>query len=107
MHYRTSKFKVGKHIAVVIHNRGGAERVCLDLSRNLIQKGCIVYLVLFEFQGGLLKKIPPEVNLFVLEEEHNGENGNNFCPIQSNKINWIVPTNSTKNSYHLENVFLN
>ena len=108
MHYRTSKFKVGKHIAFVIHNMGGgAERVCLDLSRNFIRNGNVVDLVLYEFQGSLLEQIPPDVNLFVLEEEHHGENGNSYCSIQSNKINWIVPNNSIKYSDHLKHVVLN
>ena len=109
MNDRKSPQEIGKRIAIVVDsmNGGGAERVCLDLSRNFIQKGYIIDLVLCEFQGSLLKQIPLEVNLFVLDDEQQGEDSNNHCSTPKDKINWIVPTNSIKYLDHFKYVVLN
>ena len=100
--------EIGKRITIVIDsmNGGGAESVCLDLSRNFIRRGYLVDLVLCEFRGNLLKQIPPEVNLFVLQEEPHEENGNNYCSIPNENINWIVPNNSIKYTEHVKHVVL-
>ncbi len=86
---------------------GGGERVCLDLSRNLIQKGFIVDLVICEFQSNSIYRIPHEVNLFVLLEENPREYGSDQSSVQNERINWIVPTNSIKYSSHFKHVVSN
>ncbi len=105
---RTFHSNFGKRIAIVVDsmNGGGAERVCLDLSRNFIRKGCIVDLLLCEFHGNLLDQIPVEVNLFILEEEQHRKGYEDHCSIPNDKINWIVPTNSIQFSDHLKYVTL-
>ena len=108
MNDRMSQPEADKRIAIVIDHMkgGGAERVCLDLSRNFILKGNAVDLILCEFKGRLPQQIPPEVNLFVLEEKQHRKNCNNNCSTPNDKINWIVPTNSIQYSDHLKHVIL-
>ncbi len=79
-------------IALVIESLvvGGAERICIDIAKCLVCANYQVDLILFKFEGELLKQIPDSVALHVLglrrkKSEHTIE-----CPIAKEDINWVA-----------------
>ena len=82
-----------RRIAIVIDTLagGGAERVCLDLSKYFVQNGYSVDLVICTFLGKLLDQIPPRVNLFVIEGKQLNRKSNFVCSVPKEEINWVVP----------------
>ena len=82
------------HISIIIDsmNGGGAQRVCIELVRYLLEQSYTVDLILCDFHGELLREIPLKVNLFVIDEMFD-KKGNvpNQCSISYEDIQWINP----------------
>ena len=78
----------------------------LDLSKNFVQIGYTVDLVVCSFIGDLLNQIPPEVNLFVLEGKKSNRKSDFVCSVPEFKINWVVPKNLMLYSDFVQHVVL-
>ena len=72
--------------------RGGAQRVCIDLSNYFVQSGYVVDLVLRDLRGSLLKQIPRDVNLIVTGRERRKLSRDSLvCSISEEEIHWVIP----------------
>ena len=95
-------------IAIVIDtlDGGGAERVCLDLSKYFVHNGYSVDLVICTFLGNLLDHIPPRVNLFVIEGKQMNRKSNFVCSVPKEEINWVVPKKRIPISDFLQHIVM-
>ena len=101
-------FKNSKRIAIVIDSMdgGGAERVSLDLSRYFVEAGYKVDLVLCIFRGSLLKQIPKEVRLFVIEGNQKSQIHSIECSIPKDEVNWVIPNEPMRYSDFIQHIVL-
>ena len=79
------------HITFVLPSLkgAGAEIVCLNTMRSLLNGNYRIDLILHNYMGPKLLDIPEEVNLFVIDKRFHKKKKSQKCSISSEKIRWI------------------
>ena len=97
-----SKLNRGNNSAVIILESlvgGGAERLCIEISKLLLVANYEVDLVLLEFKGELLNQIPKGVRLYVISKPRKTPAKIVECNVPATEINWLLPDSKSLIGY--------
>ena len=82
---------MSKHVAVVIDGLfgGGSELICLDLVGYLIERSYIVDLVLCEYGGEMVCRVPDGVNLFAVSGSGHRVSAGKQTTVNQSRMRWL------------------